>query len=92
MQTIQFLNCSPEQVESQITAGIKKELDNFLKLYKPTPPTEYLTRQNVADMFDINLSSVHNWSKKGILKPLAISGRIYYERKAVEEALTPLND
>lgn len=29
MQTIQFLNCSPEQVESQITAGTKKTSKSF---------------------------------------------------------------
>jgi hypothetical protein len=91
MAQIQFIQTSPEELKNDINSLVKVQLDNFLKLYKPTPQTEYLTRQNVADMFDINLSSVHNWSKKGILKPLAISGRIYFERKAVEEALIPLN-
>lgn len=91
MSTIQFVATSPNDLKAEITADIKTVLDNFLENYKPIQPKEYLSRKNVADMFGVDLSTVHNWCKAKKLNPLAISGRIYFLRSEVEESLKPLN-
>jgi hypothetical protein len=88
---VQFIQYSPEQLQSEISAGIKVQLDEFLKLYKPQPPKEYLTRQEVAKMFDVDLSTIHNWCKSGKLNPLGFGARVYFLRSEVEAGLTPLN-
>lgn len=89
--TVQFIQYSPEQLQAEITAGVKNQLDNFLKHFTPKQPNEYLTRQEVAQMFSVDISTVHNWSKSGKLKPLGLSGRIYFLRSEVEASLIPLN-
>ena len=33
--TIQFIQVSPEQLQSEITKGVKAHLDEFLKHFKP---------------------------------------------------------
>lgn len=91
MQTIQFIQYTPEQLQSEISNGVKIQLQEFLKHFKPVQPAEYLTRQQVAKMFDVDLSTVHNWCKSGKLKPLGIGSRVYFLRTDIEACLIPLN-
>ena len=88
---IQFIQYTPEQLQSEISKGVKVQLEEFLKHFKPVQPAEYLTRQNVAKMFDVDLSTVHNWCKSGKLKPLGIGSRVYFLRSDIEACLIPLN-
>lgn len=91
MQTIQFVATTPQDLKKEITADVKVILDDFLKNFKPVQPAEYLTRQQVAKMFDVDLSTVHNWCKSGKLKPLGIGSRVYFLRTDIEACLIPLN-
>lgn len=91
MSTIQFISVTPEQLQQEITKGIKSHLDEFLKNFKPKEPTDYLTRQEVAKMFNVDLSTIANWQKKGKLKPYGMVGRVYFLRSDIEASLTPLN-
>ena len=88
---IQFIQYTPEQLQSEISNGIKVQLQEFLKHFKPVQPAEYLTRQQVAKMFDVDISTVHNWSKSGKLNPLGIGSRVYFLRSDIEATLKPLN-
>ena len=88
---IQFIQYTPEQLQSEISNGVKIQLEEFLKHFKPVQPAEYLTRQQVAQMFDVDLSTVHNWSKNGKLKPLGLGSRVYFLRTDIEACLIPLN-
>ena len=91
MQSIQFIQTTPDQLKSEINEGVKIQLQEFLKHFKPVPPAEYLTRQQVAKMFDVDLSTVHNWCKSGKLKPLGIGSRVYFLRTDIDACLIPLN-
>lgn len=88
---IQFIQYTPEQLQSEISNGVKVQLQEFLKHFKPVQPAEYLTRQTVAKMFDVDLSTIHNWCKSGKLKPLGIGSRVYFLRTDIEACLIPLN-
>lgn len=88
---IQFIQISPEQLQSEITKGVKAHLDEFLQNFKPKQPTDYLTRKEVAELFKVDISTIANWQKNGKLKPYAISGRVYFKRSDIEESLTPLH-
>ena len=85
------MGTSPQDLKNEITADVKVVLDDFLKHFKPVQPAEYLTRQQVAKMFDVDLSTVHNWCKSGKLKPLGIGSRVYFLRTEIEATLIPLN-
>lgn len=71
--------------------NIKNELVNLRESFQPITPTEFLTRQEVAKLLKIDLSSVHNWTKKKILQSYQIGGRVYYKRSEVENAIIKLN-
>lgn len=91
MQTIQFIQTTPEELQSQITEGVKTQLTEFLKLYQPKQPNEYLTRAEVAQMFNVDISTIHNWCKSKKLKPLGLGSRVYFLRSDIEQSLIPLN-
>ena len=73
----------------------KKELDSLIKAevkrqtstLKNEKPIEFLTREEVCDMLKINFTSVKNWSKKGLLKPITIQRKVYFKRNDIEEML-----
>lgn len=92
MSQIQFLATSPEKLKQEITADVKVILDEFLKHFKPVQPNEYLTRQAVSRMFDVDISTINNWSKSGKLKPLGLGSRVYFLRSDIEASLIPLNN
>lgn len=90
MGTVQFIQITPEQLQEEIIKGVKTELEQLKKDFQPKQPSEYLTRNEVAEMLKIDLSSVHNWTKKGKLKAYGIGGRVYYKREEIEESIIKL--
>ena len=90
MQTVQFIGITPTQLQEEINKGVKSQLDEFLKTFTPKQPHDYLTRKDVAEMFDVDISTIHNWCKKGKLSPLGIGGRVYFLRSEIETSLIRL--
>jgi len=78
-------------LQEAILKGIKAEIDILKKEFQPKEPTEYMTREEVRDLLNIDLSTVHNWTKRGKLKAYGIGNRVYFKRKEVEQAIKPLN-
>ncbi|MDG1276932.1 MAG: helix-turn-helix domain-containing protein [Algoriphagus sp.] len=92
MQTIQITQLSPEQFEESIRNAVKSQIDSLKKEINPVKPKEeYLSRKEVAELLKIELSTLHNWCKKGKLKPYGIGNRVYFLRSDIEKALVPLN-
>jgi hypothetical protein len=92
MQTVQFISVTPEQLQNAIIKGVKTQLDDFKKHFEPKTPNEYLTRVEVSKMLSVDLSTVHNWTKKGILEANQIGGRVFYLRTDVENAIVKLKN
>ena len=89
-QSIQFVQVTPEQLKNAIIEGVKLQLEDLKANFQPKEPNTYLTRSDVAKMLKIDLSSVHNWTKKGVLKSYQISGRVYYKLAEIEGAIIEL--
>jgi excisionase family DNA binding protein len=66
---------------------IRTQLDELKNSFEPKSPTVWLTRNEVAEMLKCDISTVHNWTKKGKLKKYCIGDRAYYKRSEVESAL-----
>lgn len=89
--SIQFIQTTPDQLEDRIYNRLKSELDNLRSEFQPKIPTEYLTRNSVKEMFDVDLSTVHNWTKRGKLKAYGIGNRVYYKRSEVDMAIKAIS-
>jgi hypothetical protein len=91
MENIQFIQITPDELENRIFDRVNAEFLNLKKEFQPKEPTEFLTRNEVRNLLKINLSTVHNWTKRGKLKAYGIAGRVYYKRIEVEAAMEPLS-
>lgn len=91
MIQVQLLGITQEELNLAIFNYIDTKFEELKKFYQPKEPTKYLTRKEVAEMLSVDISSVHNMTKKGILKKLQISGRILYIRSQVESSIIKLN-
>ena len=92
MSQVQFIQVTPEQLKTAIVDGVKTQLDELKKHLQPKEPTKYLTRNEVAEMLSVDLSTVHNLSVKGTLQKYQIGGRVLYKRKEVESAIVKLEN
>ena len=91
MRELQFIQITPEALQDAILDGVKTQLELLKKDFQPKDPTEYLTRQQVAKMLHIDLSTLHTWTKKVKLNSYGIVGRVYYKRNEIEQALIKIN-
>ncbi|WP_242131349.1 helix-turn-helix domain-containing protein [Aestuariivivens marinum] len=89
MKSLQLIEITPEQLQDAIVNGVNTKLDDLKKNFQPKEPEEYLTRHEVAEMFKIDISSVHNWTKRGKIVSYGVpgSGRVYYKRSELEKLL-----
>jgi len=86
----QLHNVEPRQLLNPLSE-LKKQIEDLKTHLQPKKPTEYLTRNEVAEMLKINLSTVHNWTKNETLIAYSIGARIYFKRSEVENAIIKLN-
>lgn len=91
MKAVQLVQTLIEELKAEILDVIKKEISDLKIEYHPKIPDENLTRAEVAELFKVDITTIHNWTKKGILKPYGMGRRVYYKRSEVESALTELN-
>jgi excisionase family DNA binding protein len=92
MMQVQFISVTPEQLQNAIIDGVKNQLEDLKKHFKPKEPKQYLSRQEVSKLLSVDLSTVHNWTKKGILEANQIGGRVFYLRTDVENAIVKLKN
>jgi len=79
----------PEELKQDISK-LRSELAEIKMNLQPKEPTKYLGRKEVAEMLDVNISTVHNWTVKGVINALQIGGRVYYKKSEIEAAMIEL--
>lgn len=87
----QLYSTTPQELVSEILKGVHAEIKKLKEEYQPKSTNEYLTRDEVSKLLKIDLSTVHNWCKRGKLQPWGIGNRVYFKRTQVEAAIKPLN-
>ena len=90
MEQIQFVQVTPQQLQHDILEGIKTQLNALVKHFQPKQQDEYLTRQETADFFKVDLSTLWHWKKRGFLVPYGGEGIVRYKKSDVETALIKL--
>jgi hypothetical protein len=92
MEIIQFVQVTPEQLQNAIIEGVKTQLEDLKKFYQPKEPEKYLTRAEVSKMLSVDISTVHNLTKRNVLEKYQIGGRCLYLRSQVEKSIVKINN
>lgn len=66
---------------------LEKELASLKENFQPNEPEELMTREETADYFKVNMSTLWNWTKKGKLIAYGIGGRVYYKRSEIDNGI-----
>ena len=86
MDNFQSLN-----VQSSIKEGLREVLKDIAISPLQDPYNVMLTRNEVATMFKVHISTVDNWSSNGTLNPLGMGRKVYFRLSDVHKSITPLN-
>lgn len=66
-------------------------IDQKIRDFQPTQnkaeQTEFITRQEVAELLKITLPTLHEWTKLGWLQSYKLGNRVLYKKQEVEQAL-----
>tara|TARA_B110000503_G_scaffold9847_2_gene13291 strand:+ start:1262 stop:1546 length:285 start_codon:yes stop_codon:yes gene_type:complete len=87
MQQLQITQLSTEDLKELLLST----LDTFKKQNEKSNAEVFYTREETADRFKINLSTLHRWTKSGKIIPHAIGARIYYKESSIQQALIKLD-
>lgn len=88
MSTIQFIGTTPAELIAEFKTAILPDLKRELSAeFQPKQPTEYLTRNEVCKLLQIDLSTLHRWRKESYLTAFGIGNRVYFKRSEIEELI-----
>ena len=87
MQQLQITQLSTEDLKELF----RSELDIFKEQNAKSNVDIFYTREETADRFKIDLSTLHRWTKSGKIIPHAIGARIYYKESSIQQALIKLD-
>jgi len=92
MKQLSLFQGTPEEFQEPIIKRIKEEFETLKKGFQPKEPEEFLTRKQVADLLHVDLSTIHNWRKRGTLTALQIEGKVLFRRSSIEAKLVELKN
>lgn len=83
-----MIGISPADLVAQLKDALIPELKKELSAeFQPKEPEELLTRNEVCEMLDIDLSTLHRWRKDDILKAYGVGNRVYFKRSEIEDLI-----
>lgn len=91
METVQFIQTTPEALAELISKGLKSLLENFGKNLQISEEDVLLTRKEACDFLKIDSSTLWHWTNKGKIKAYGIANRRYYKKNELIDCLKPLN-
>lgn len=77
------------QLVSSLKEQNTKILDSIAELKNAInipPSVEYYTRQDVAKLLKVNISTINNWVKRGKLISYTIGNRVLFKKTEIERA------
>jgi hypothetical protein len=76
---------SRDELKELITEAVSKAFDEVNK--DTFTDRDLMTRKETAQFLNVSLVSLNIWSKKGIIQPYAIEGRVFFKKSEIESAL-----
>lgn len=75
--------------------GYENRIENLINVIggfkEVSTPKEFFTRKETADYFSCSLVCIHDWVKKGIIKPYKAGNRTYFKHSELVSVLLNSN-
>lgn len=82
-QQVQFVQVSTNELIQLINEGVKNQLIDFagkFNLKSGNDEKPNLTRKETAELFNVSLNCINDWTRKGFLTAYKVGQRTYYKR------------
>lgn len=86
--SILIRNITAEELQEVIRTVIKEELQ---VLQPKKNETRYLTRNEVVDLLKISLPTLHDYTKRGIVKGYRIGSRVLFKLDEIEQSIKSID-
>ena len=70
---------------------LKEALLLLTKNNQANPSSDFITRQETAEILNVSLSTLLNWRKAGIITAYRIGNKIRYKKSEILDSLTKIN-
>lgn len=91
MEKIILQGITAEDLSKLVAIEVKRVLSDVTTPSEQVEQKELLTRQETADLLNINVATLWRYTKKGKLKSYGIGNRVYYKLSEVLESVKLLN-
>ena len=80
-------NMHADELTRTILDGVEQKINAFEQRLNSKEPLEFMDSKQVAKYLSISMVTIHDWSKKGVLKPYRIGHRIRFKREDIVATL-----
>jgi hypothetical protein len=80
-----------DQLQLETINELIAQVQELSKNLKPKESDEYLTRQDVAKLCKVSISTVSNWKNDSVITAYGMGGRVYYKRSEIDKAMIKIN-
>lgn len=82
------ITLNAKDLQEAINYTISSTRKEFEKLITDNSKDDaYLSRKQVSEMLNVNLSTLNRWRKNGYLKPVEIGGKRRYHKSVIKDML-----
>lgn len=80
-----------DQLQLETINALIAQVQELSRNIQPKESDEYLTRQDVAKLCKVSISTVSNWKNDGVITAYGMGGRVYYKRSEIDKAMIKIN-
>jgi excisionase family DNA binding protein len=92
MQQILLQGLGLNDFKNLISEVLDEKLANTTNKDSYISDTNYLSRKEVSLLLKISFTTLHDWSKRGIIQSYRIGNRILYKKNEIEQAITQVKN
>lgn len=78
---------SKEELQEFLLKPILGRIDKIETDFEKSNNDSIYTREQTSEHFNVDLSTLHRWTKQGKITAHAIGSRVYYKESSIQEAL-----
>ena len=84
-KTIQINEITFDELAEKVADKLLIKIEGYLKELREVENDIYMTRQETADFLKISLTTLWQWTNKGVIKSYSLGNRRYYNKKGIME-------
>ena len=91
MEKLILSQFSKEELQEILLKPILGRIEKIETEFEKSNTDLVFTREQTAKRFNVDLSTLHRWTRQGKISAHAIGARIYYKESSIQDALIKIN-